>query len=146
MKAPVVGFTGRSEKPQPANQRSRAGRTSFAALLGDGPAAPASTATCAGPAAIASLLALQDMSDAPSPRRRAQQRAESLLERLERLHADLLGGRIDAGLLEQMARALRQPRPESGDRRLDDIIAAIELRVEVELAKWSGEGGLRRGN
>jgi hypothetical protein len=145
MKAPVVGFTGRSEKPRPANQRSRAGRASFAALLGDGPAAPASTAACAGPAAVASLLALQDMSDAPSPRR-AQQRAESLLERLERLHADLLSGRIDAGQLEQMAGALRQPRPESGDRQLDDIISTIELRVEVELAKWSGEGCRRRGN
>lgn len=138
MKAPVVGFTTRSEQTQRTGPRSRAGRTSFAALLGDGPAATTGTAAAA-PAAIASLLILQDMAGAPSPRA-VQQRAETLLQRLDRLHVDLLDGRIDAGRLQQMADTLRQPRPESGDRRLDDIVTAIELRVEVELAKWSGEG------
>jgi hypothetical protein len=145
MKAPVVGFSARSEKTQRARPHSGAGRTGFAALLGDGPATTAGPAACAAPAAIASLLALQDMAGAPSPRE-VQQRAETLLQRLDRLHADLLDGRIDAGQLQQMADALRQPRPESGDRRLDDIVDAIELRVEVELAKWSGEGCRRQRN
>jgi hypothetical protein len=48
---------------------------------------------------------------------------------------DVLEGRVSASRLTALAHAIRKDRPPCGDLRVDEILDAIELRVEVEIAK-----------
>lgn len=101
---------------------------------GDDSARQAQVHAPAGATGIDSLLALQAAGDAMSGRKKALKRAHSLLDMLEEIKVDLLAGRMNAGKLERAAGLLAQAKgsPEPG---LEEIVADIELRVRVELAK-----------
>jgi len=98
----------------------------------------ASSASTAGLRAITSvdaLLALQGVEDPTERRKRAVKQGQNALDVLERLKLGLLDGTLDTsavGRLKSVAEGLKQT---SGDERLDAVLAEIELRVEVELAK-----------
>ena len=83
---------------------------------------------------IEALLALQSV-DAPDERERRQvQRGHDLLDQLEALRADLLAGTVAAERLGAIMGTLRAQAP-ADDPKLGAIIADIELRARVELAK-----------
>ncbi|MCB1508640.1 MAG: flagellar assembly protein FliX, partial [Hyphomicrobiaceae bacterium] len=67
-------------------------------------------------------------------RRRAIQRGHDLLDSLEGLRADLLAGRVSGERLQRILSLVRR-QSGSGDPKLDEVIADIELRAQVELAK-----------
>lgn len=105
-------------------------------------AAPEETAQAQAPAAAATLagldavLTLQGAADTPQERRRRQaKRGNDLLDGLDRLKAALLSGRVPVGELSSIAGRLSEQSSFSGDPRLDGLIADIELRAAVELAK-----------
>jgi hypothetical protein len=111
-----------------------AGGTSFAEALTEGEAAPA--ATSAAPAAgVNSLLALQEVEDPTARRRRAAQRGDRLLDRLDEIHRGLLAGNLPRATLTRLRQELEETRATTLDPRLDDVLAEIELRAAVELAK-----------
>ena len=102
-------------------------------LQGEQPAAPASA-----PPAISSvdaLLSVQEMPDALAGRRRAVQRGNSLLDRLEELRLGLLAGALPRERLDELARLARTARDRVDDPRLNQVLDEIDLRVAVELAK-----------
>ncbi|WP_331311847.1 flagellar assembly protein FliX [Methylobacterium oryzae] len=68
-------------------------------------------------------------------RRRSAQRGQDLLDGLDRLKAALLGGRVAPQDLRAIAGRLNERAGLSGDPRLDGLMAEIELRAAVELAK-----------
>lgn len=104
-------------------------------LSSDGEAASASTTSSASAlGGIDALLALQEMEVAPDDRDIASRRGHSLLDALDALKADLLGGLVPDARLEDMVSVLKDRTP-SGDEGLDSVIDEIELRVRVELAK-----------
>lgn len=109
------------------------------------PDAPSHTSAPAGPATLAGLdavLLLQTETDTPQERRRrAARRGHDLLDGLDRLKASILGGRVGAGELRAVASRLAERAGSSGDPRLDGLMAEIELRTAVELAKLE----MRRG-
>jgi hypothetical protein len=81
------------------------------------------------------ILALQGEGDPAERRRRSLKRGHDLLDALDRLKAGLLAGRIAVDDLKGLVARLSD-RPEStGDPGLDDVLAHIELRARVELAK-----------
>ena len=83
------------------------------------------------------LLAAQ-MVDADEEKERRRQtvvRGKSLIEKLEEIRDGLLIGAISKDRMIEIARFVRERRGTSGDERLDEIMAEIELRIEVELAK-----------
>lgn len=85
---------------------------------------------------VASLLALQGV-EAPDPRerrRRTVKRGHDLLDVLEGVKLDLLSGSVSLERLERLIGLLARHEP-SGDERLDALVADIELRARVELAK-----------
>ena len=87
---------------------------------------------------IASLLALQGMAVEDDPRekrRKAVRRGLDLLDVLEGVKLDLLGGGVPTDRLERLVQLLAQRRP-SGDERLDALVEDVELRARVELAKF----------
>lgn len=116
-----------------AGQARRAG-ASFAL-----PGQEAGSATQAGAVSHAGsldgLLALQAEGDAQERRKRQARRGHDLLDGLDRLKAALLSGRVQIAELERLKATLSLRRESTDDPRLDEVLAHIELRAAVELAK-----------
>lgn len=98
-------------------------------------AAAAAAAGVAGVAGVSALMALQGVEDATERRRRAIRRGGGLLDRLDELKLALLGGEAGEGALERLGRSLREERPIDADPGLNSLLAQIDLRAAVELAK-----------
>lgn len=108
--------------------------------LGQAPATTTSAAAtpAASLAGLDAILTLQTNADTPEERRRrATRRGHDLLDGLDRLKASLIMGRVSTRDLQAIAGRLSQRSGDSGDPRLDGLIADIELRAAVELAKLS---------
>ncbi|AWI89775.1 flagellar assembly protein fliX [Methylobacterium sp. DM1] len=91
------------------------------------------------------LLTLQGQDGAEAQkerRRRSVQRGHDLLDGLDRLKAALIGGRVATRDLQAIASRLAERMAESGDPRLDGLVAEIELRAAVELAKLEAARGV----
>lgn len=86
-------------------------------------------------ATLGAVLAVQQADDALARRRRARQRGEQLLDSLEQLHLDLLGGRLTESGLKRLQKLAAEQRERSSDPVLDATLDEIELRAAVELAK-----------
>lgn len=99
------------------------------------------TATTAQGAAVShagsldGLLAVQAEEDGQERRRRQARRGYDLLDGLDRLKAALLSGRVQIAELERLKAMLSARRETTDDPRLDEVLAHIELRAAVELAK-----------
>lgn len=116
-------------------RRGRAGDGSFtSALASEAPAAQGSAGS-APASAVDALLALQEVDQAGTGRKRAVRRGNDLLDRLEEIRIGLLTGQISRERLQQLAQLARESRPAIDDPRLAEVLAEIELRAEVELAK-----------
>ncbi len=85
-------------------------------------------------ATLDAILQLQSEEDPAERRRRSARRGNHLLDTLDKLKAALLSGSVPAADLVRLARALADA-GTSGDPALDTIVAHIELRAKVELAK-----------
>lgn len=81
------------------------------------------------------LLAVQAEEDGQQRRRRQARRGTDLLDGLDRLKAALLSGRVQIAELERLKAMLSVRRETTDDPRLDEVLAHIELRAAVELAK-----------
>ena len=81
------------------------------------------------------LLAVQAEEDATERKRRQARRGHDLLDGLDQLKAALLAGKIDIARLQRLKDMLELRREGTDDPRLDEVLAHIELRAAVELAK-----------
>ena len=88
---------------------------------------------------VDALLAMQEVGDATDERsrRQASQYGEDLLDRLNAIQDALLMGAIPKDTLMDMAQKLRAGRVKVQDPALNNILDEIELRVEVEIAKYT---------
>lgn len=88
---------------------------------------------------VDALLAMQEVGDATEEKARRQgvKYGEDLLERLNALQDALLMGAISKNTLMDMAHKLRQGRVKFTDPRLNEVLDEIELRVEIEIAKYT---------
>jgi hypothetical protein len=83
------------------------------------------------------LLALQAVEEPGERRRRAVKRGQAALDVLEEMKLAVLSGSLDPASLGRLKSALGRFEERSGDPQLDFILSQIELRAEVELAKYS---------
>jgi len=81
------------------------------------------------------LLALQAVEEPGEKRRRAVKRGRSALDALDALKLGLLSGTLDTGALARLKSVASGLSEATGDPGLDTVMAEIDLRVEVELAK-----------
>ena len=96
------------------------------------------TRAAAAPKATASsdaLLAMQGIEDPVERRKRSVQRGRGALDVLDELKIGLLSGNFDASTVSRLRDAAASLKSSSGDAGLDALLAEIELRFEVELAK-----------
>jgi hypothetical protein len=97
---------------------------------GSGPAAALRTI-----GGIDALVALQGVEEPGERRRRAVKKGRIALDVLEELKIGLLAGTLDQTTLQRLKASSADLKSASGDPGLDVVLAEIELRVEVEIAK-----------
>src|SRR3954452_10581278 len=117
----------------PAAKRSASGTFSL-----EGGSAARSTAATSGTRSVGgidALLALQGVEELGERRRKAVKRGRSALDALDALKLGLLSGTLDTAALARLKSTAAGLSETSGDPGLDTVLAEIELRVEVELAK-----------
>lgn len=88
--------------------------------------------------AVADAIFAAQLADGVEERERKKKqikRGFTLLDKLEEIRQALLGGYISVDRLIEISRFVKEQGTTGSDPRLNEIIAEIELRVEVELAK-----------
>jgi hypothetical protein len=83
------------------------------------------------------LMALQGVEEPGERRRRAVARGRTALDALDELKIGLLTGGLDNATVFKLKAAVSGLKDGSGDSTLDGVLAEIELRLEVELAKMT---------
>ncbi|WP_417768592.1 flagellar assembly protein FliX [Stappia sp.] len=126
---PVNGVAGRNQK-----KRSESSGGTFELGSGGSASAAGAASSGSGIGGIQALLALQEVDDPLTGRRKAVARGHDLLDTLENVKADLLAGRVSPERLGRLMQMLER-REASGDTQLEQVIDEIELRARVELAK-----------
>lgn len=104
-----------------------------ASSAGAAAAAPLSATSAVG--SVDALLALQGAGDATEARKRATDRAFSLLDILDDLKIALLEGAIPRDTLMRLMDTLQSQRDATHDPQLEAALDEVELRAAVELAK-----------
>jgi Class II flagellar assembly regulator len=115
--------------------RSRGAGESFTLDFGDGAAETRSTRPSADVAGLDAMLALQSVEDPLSRRRRAVRRGRRLLDALDEIKIGLLEGRSLTADLLRLASLSSDGIDDVDDPGLKDVLAEIDLRAAVELAK-----------
>ena len=121
-----------------AGKAGKAGNGGFTEHL-DGSSGAAGAVTGAGPVrAVDALLAVQEVEDATGQdtNRRARQWGEDMLDNLERVRLDLLDGTLSPEKLRNLSKLVTERKESATDPRLTELLADIELRARVELAKY----------
>ena len=99
------------------------------------------TSAASGLMGIDQLVGLQEVDDALSQRRRANQHGGEILDRLDELRLQILEGRLSKERLMQLARAVSARRASVMDPHLIEILDEIDLRAQVEIAKFTRDQG-----
>jgi hypothetical protein len=124
---------------QTAAPRRRTASAAAGGAFSSAMAAEIGAARNAGPAAEVSatsaLFAVQEVDDPLSGRKKAVLRGEDLLDRLDEIRHGLLFGAIPKERLSQLLSMIRRQQERVTDSGLRDVLADIELRAQVELAK-----------
>jgi hypothetical protein len=84
---------------------------------------------------IDALLSVQEISGNQEGSRRAKQRAEELLEKLDALRHGLLAGHLSPDQLDGLVGLVQAERAHTADPGLSETLDEIELLAKVELAK-----------
>ncbi|MEI6559599.1 MAG: flagellar assembly protein FliX [Rhodospirillaceae bacterium] len=99
-------------------------------------AAPSSVATANPVNAVDGLLTLQEVDDAAARASAGKRRAQDLLEGLDDIRHGLLVGGLSRDKLMALAKHVQSRRAQVDDPRLAEILDEIDLRAQVELAKY----------
>lgn len=95
----------------------------------------ASTSNLRSLGTIDALIALQGYEDPTERRRRAVQYGRQALDALDSLKLGVLDGNLDLSAVSRLKAVSSTLKQSTGDPGLDGVLAEIDLRVEVELAK-----------
>jgi hypothetical protein len=117
----------------PASRRTSGG--TFALSTSEAPQAQAAAVALRTLGGIDALIALQGIEEPAERRRRAVKHGRRALDALDELKLGLLAGSLDQGTLLRLKSVAADLKDGSGDGGLDAVMAEIDLRVAVELAK-----------
>jgi hypothetical protein len=86
---------------------------------------------------VSGVLGVQEVDDALAHASKGKMRAQDLLDRLDDLRIELLTGSISRDKLLQLSRIINMRRGQITDPHLSEVLDEIDLRAQVELAKYS---------
>lgn len=87
--------------------------------------------------AVSDIFSLQEVDDALARAAKGKLRAQDILDRLDELRLEILNGTITLDKLRQLSHIVNSHRPEVTDPQLGEILDEIDLRAQIELAKFS---------
>jgi hypothetical protein len=130
-------ISGPSGPAAPAKQAGarRATSGSFSLPQDDATPAPSGAGAARTVGGIEALMALQGVESVEERRRRAVKRGHRALDLLDEIKIALLGGSLTSEMVHKLRAAAAGLKDRAGDPLVDEVLAEIELRVEVELAK-----------
>jgi hypothetical protein len=134
-----IDGVGPTRGPQPVRRTSKpaaAGGASFARHLDESSEAGAAHGV-SGTGAVTGVLGVQEVDDALAHASKGKLRAQDILDRLEDLRLELLAGTLTKDKLVRLTQMVSSRRPQIKDPRLAAILDEIDLRAQVELAKYS---------
>lgn len=136
-----IDGTGPVRTPPTVRRTTKAGRTSgsnFSTHLEETSETEGAAATQGTSAlgAVAGVLNIQEVDDALAREAKGKLRAQDILDRLDDLRLELLNGTLTRSKLIQLTNVVNARRPEVNDPRLGEILDEIDLRAQVELAKF----------
>ncbi len=137
MHTPGIGRAAQTNSVRRKGAPSASGASDFARHVGT-TSTPATEQALelAATASLTAMLGAQEIDADEGGRRGAAQRyGTDLLDRLALLRIEVLDGRVSASGLEALGHAVSAQGQRCGDAQLDAVLEAIELRVEVEIAK-----------
>lgn len=88
-------------------------------------------------ASIDAVMALQSVDDALFAKKKAVQKGQDILEKLEDLRQSILFGQVKPQDLMKISDQLSSIHQEHLDPKLKNILNEIQLRAEVEMAKYA---------
>jgi len=118
--------------PKPARQASSGG---FVLAEAEAPQPHSAAVALCSLGGIDALIALQGIEDPAERRRRAVKHGRRALDVLDEIKLGLLAGTIDYTMMVRLKSVAADLHDSSGDDQLDHVLAEIDLRVAVELAK-----------
>jgi hypothetical protein len=119
----------------PAGRRASGG--GFTVADAEPQRSAASVASLRTVGGIDALVALQGVDDPTERRSRGLKRGRIALDALDALKLGLLSGTLDQSMLLRLKASAAELRDGTGDPGLDNVLAEIELRVAVEIAKMA---------
>lgn len=139
MKIEGPNKTGGTKGASKTGGAKSTGSTAFSGML-SGPDEveghkPVASTGPVGP--IDALLALQEGASGEESQRRAKRRGVMLLDELDQLKMGLLTGGVPESTLQHLTNLVNSQRDEVMDPQLRAVLDEIDLRVQVELAKFS---------
>ena len=132
----IVGPNATARAAAPAAQK-RVGGSGFTVAEPEAPTLSAPAAALRTVGGIDALIALQGEDQPVERRQRSVKRGRVALDVLAQLKVELLAGAPAPSTLLRLKSATAGLRDASGDAKLDAVLAEIELRVEVEIAKMA---------
>jgi hypothetical protein len=132
----VNGLAGAAATGTPSSAR-RVGAGGFRISDDTASKGAAQTGGLRAISSVDALIALQGVEDPTERRKRAVQKGRHALDILDNLKVGLLEGDIDPSMIGRLKSTVDGLKRGTGDSGLDAVLAEIELRVEVELAKAS---------
>ena len=142
MKIPEIRST-RAQSAKKTRKADEPSGTTFTDHLAPAtePSSKADASGDAGPVvAVSSILSVQEVGEEANEEqqlRRLIQWGEDILDQLDKIRHDLLVGAIPLDRLSGLAQAMRDRKTNISDPGLLTLIDEIELRAEVEIAKYS---------
>ena len=134
---------GSTDKTQKKDKPKKTGDSSFESMVSDTGSAKGGSGTSGASkmsptTSIEALIALQGADDAMSGggKQRARERADEMLDKLEDIRMGLLVGGISKQALQDLSKLIAEKRENFDDPRLSAIVEEIDLRAQVELAKY----------
>lgn len=136
-----IDGSGPIRTPTSVRRTSKAGKSSgvsFSTHLGGADETEAASAASATGAlgTVSGVLGLQEVDDALARAAKGKLRATDILDRLEEIRLDILAGTVTPDKLRRLSHIVNTRRPEVTDPSLNAILDEIDLRAQVELAKF----------
>ena len=135
-----VGGPGRTSSASGSKGAKASGKSGAKFSLDNDPVEAASSGGVASSSPIGSieaLMALQGVdNDSSRENKKAVEKGEDLLEKLDAIRHGLLTGNLSAQKLLQLQDTLTAYKISGADPKLAEIVRDIEVRAAVELAKF----------
>lgn len=137
MKIQGPSETGKTSAAKKTGKAASASDGSFEDFVASGMQGTAPAAAAQSIARVDALLSVQAAEDPTerAARRRMVNRAEGLLEELEKIRAALLTGTLTLGHCVNIADVVASHRERVADSLLTGVLDEIDLRAQVEIAK-----------